>query len=151
MPSIGLVAHVVGIRRDLLDTLLVAGQLPVIAPLARDEEGVVCNVNADDAAAGIAAGLGTRQFVLLTDVDGVRDANGDRLSSLSAAEAEALIDRGVIDAGMVPKVRAAMAALAWSGAEAIIADGNGLLALHRALDDPGYGTRIVGDAVGVVA
>src|SRR5947208_5319399 len=151
VPGIGLVAHVVGIRRDLLDTLLVAGQLPVIAPLARDETGIVCNVNADDAAAGIAAGLGTRQFVLLTDVDGVRDANGDRLSTLSAAEAETLIDRGVIGAGMVPKVRAAMAALAWSGAEAIIANGNGPLALHRALDDPGYGTRIVGDAVGVVA
>ena len=54
--GMGLVAHVVGIRRDLLDTLLVSGQLPVIAPLARDESGVVCNVNADDAAAGIAAG-----------------------------------------------------------------------------------------------
>ena len=51
-------AHVTGIRRDLLDSLLVADQVPVVAPLARDEEGVVCNVNADDAAAGIAAGLG---------------------------------------------------------------------------------------------
>ena len=45
-------ATVVGIRRDLLDSLLVADQVPVVAPLARDEEGVVCNVNADDAAAG---------------------------------------------------------------------------------------------------
>ena len=63
-----------GVRRDLLDALLVAGQVPVVAPLARDEQGIVCNVNADDAAAGIAAGLGARQLVLLTDVDGVRDA-----------------------------------------------------------------------------
>ena len=58
VPSLGLVAHVVGIRRDFLDQLLVAGQVAVVAPLARDEEGIVCNVNADDAAAGIAAGLG---------------------------------------------------------------------------------------------
>lgn len=151
VPGIGLVAHVVGIRRDLLDALLVVGQLPVIAPLARDETGIVCNVNADDAAAGIAAGLGSRQFVLLTDVDGVRDGNGDRLSTLSAPEAEELIERGVIGAGMVPKVRAALASLAWPGAEAIIADGSGALALHRALDDPGYGTRIHAERVEVVA
>ena len=75
IPDVGLVAHVTGIRRDLLDSLLVADQVPVVAPLARDEEGVVCNVNADDAAAGIAAGLGARQLVLMTDVDGVRDAS----------------------------------------------------------------------------
>ena len=128
-----------------------SGQLPVIAPLARDESGVVCNVNADDAAAGIAAGLGTRQFVLLTDVDGVRDADGRRLPALSVSEADDLIERGVIEAGMVPKVRAALASLAWTGAEAIIANGNGANALHRALEDPGYGTRIVGAPAGVMA
>ena len=76
VPGMGLVAHVVGLRRDLLDAILVGGQVPVVAPLARDEDGIVCNVNADDAAAGIAAGLGARQLVLMTDVDGVRDANG---------------------------------------------------------------------------
>jgi acetylglutamate kinase len=54
---------------------LVGGQVPVVAPLARDEDGIVCNVNADDAAAGIAVGLGARQLVLMTDVDGVRDAS----------------------------------------------------------------------------
>ena len=81
VPHLGLVAHIVGIRRDFLDTLLVAGQVAVVAPLARDEEGIVCNVNADDAAAGIAAGLGARQLVLMTDVDGVRDAARARSST----------------------------------------------------------------------
>ena len=52
VPGMGLVAHVVGLRRDLLDALLVGGQVPVVAPLARDEDGIVCNVNADDVAAG---------------------------------------------------------------------------------------------------
>ncbi len=142
VPDVGLVAHVVGLRRDLLDGLLVAGQVPVVAPLARDEAGVVCNVNADDAAAGIAAGLGARQLVLLTDVDGVRDAEGRRLDTLTAGEAEALIEVGVIAGGMVPKVRAALAALAWEGAEAVIADSAAPNALVRALEDPGFGTRI---------
>ena len=83
IPDLGLVASVVGLRRDLLDAILVGGQVPVVAPLARDADGIVCNVNADDVAAGIAAGLGARQLVLLTDVDGVRDADGQRLDTLT--------------------------------------------------------------------
>ncbi len=142
VPGVGLVAHVVGLRRDLLDAILVGGQVPVVAPLARDETGIVCNVNADDAAAGIAAGLGARQLILLTDVDGVRDAAGKRLDSLTADEAEALIAGGVIAGGMVPKIRAALAALAWDGSEAIIADASAERALERALSDPTFGTRI---------
>jgi acetylglutamate kinase len=138
----GLVAHVVGLRRDLLDAILVGGQVPVVAPLARDEEGIVCNVNADDAAAGIAAGIGARQLVLLTDVDGVRDSDGRRLDSLTAGEAEDLIDRGVIAGGMVPKIRAALAALTWEGAEAVIADAAADNALERALSDASFGTRL---------
>jgi acetylglutamate kinase len=142
VPDLGLVAHVVGLRRDLLDSLLVADQVPVVAPLARDEHGIVCNVNADDAAAGIAAGLGARQLVLLTDVDGVRDASGARLDTLTVGEAEALIGSGVIAGGMVPKIRAALAALTWPGSEAIIADASAPDALHRALTDPTFGTRL---------
>jgi acetylglutamate kinase len=142
IPAMGLVAHVVGLRRDLLDAVLVGGQVPVVAPLARDEDGVVCNVNADDVAAGIAAGLGARQLILLTDVDGVRDADGRRLDTLTVGEAEELISSGVIAGGMVPKVRAALAALGWDGAEAIIADSSAPNALERALTDAGFGTRI---------
>ena len=142
VPDRGLVAHVVGVRRDLVDGLLVAGQVPVVAPLARDEDGLVCNVNADDAAAGLAAGFGAGQLVLLTDVDGVRDAHGNRLETLTADEAEALIEHRVITGGMVPKVRAALSALAFQGATAIIADSAAPGALGRALDDPTFGTRI---------
>lgn len=142
LPDVGLVATVVGVRRELLDSLLVAGQVPVVAPLARDSDGIVCNVNADDAAAGLAAGLGARQLVLMTDVDGVRDSTGKRLDSLTPDEVETLIADGTIGGGMVPKVRAALAALAWEGTEAIIADSSAPNALVRALDDPAFGTRV---------
>ena len=81
---------------------------------------------------GIAAGLGARQLVLLTDVDGVRDADGHKLDTLTVAEAEHLIETGVIAGGMVPKVRAALGALGWDGAEAIIADSSAPNALTRA-------------------
>jgi acetylglutamate kinase len=142
IPGLGLVATVTGVRRDLLDSLLVGGQVPVVAPLARDEEGVVCNVNADDAAAGIAAGIGATQLVLMTDVDGVRGKDGTRLDTVSPEEAQGLIDDGTIAGGMVPKVRAALSALSWDEAEAIIADGSADNALRRALDDPSFGTRV---------
>jgi acetylglutamate kinase len=142
LPNVGLVATVVGVHRELLDSLLVAGQVPVVAPLARDGDGIVCNVNADDAAAGLAAGLGARQLVLMTDVDGVRDANGERLDALTPEQAEALIADGTIAGGMVPKVRAALAALAWEDTEAIIADSAAPNALVRALEDPSFGTRV---------
>ena len=142
VPGMGLVAHVVGLRRDLLDAVLVGGQVPVVAPLARDEQGIVCNVNADDAAAGIAAGLGARQLVLMTDVDGVRDGAGRRLDTLTSGEAESLIESGVINGGMVPKIRAALAAVTWEGSEAIIADSSAERALERSLTEPTFGTRI---------
>ena len=142
VPGLGLVAHVVGLRRDFLDALLVAGELAVVAPLARDEQGIVCNVNADDAAAGIAAGLGARQLVLMTDVDGIRDAAGEKLATMTADEAKKLIADGVIQGGMVPKIRAALQAVNWPGAEAVICDSMDPHALSRALHDPTFGTRI---------
>ena len=142
LPDVGLVATVTGVRRDLIDSLLVAGQVPVVAPLARDEQGMVCNVNADDAAAGLAAGLGARQLVLMTDVDGIRDATGAKLDSITPEQAEVLIAEGTIRGGMIPKVKAALSALAWEGTEAIIADGSAENALARALADPTFGTRV---------
>jgi acetylglutamate kinase len=151
VPNLGLVAHVVGLRRDLLDAILVTGQVAVVAPLARDERGIVCNVNADDAAAGIAAGLGARQLVLLTDVDGIRDASGQRIDAIGAADAEALIASGVIEGGMVPKVRAALTALTYPGTEAVIADSAAPKALERALADPTFGTRVTASPAGVGA
>jgi acetylglutamate kinase len=142
VPGMGLVAHVVGITRGLLDAILVGGQVPVVAPLARDEEGLVCNVNADDAAAGLSAGLGARQLVLMTDVDGIRGPDGARIATLTAAEADALIEGGTISGGMVPKVRAALTGIAAPGAEAVICDAAAPEALARALADPAFGTRI---------
>lgn len=140
LPGLGRVASVTGARPELLATLLAAGALPVIAPLALDEAGVICNVNADDAAAGLAGALGAR-LILLTDTDGVRGADGKRIATLDVDESEQLIAAGVIAGGMVPKVRCALRALAWGAPLAVIADGAAPDALSRALDDPAFGTR----------
>jgi acetylglutamate kinase len=126
----------------LLETVLAAGYLPVLTPMGLDPDGHVCNVNADDAAAAVSAALGG-ELVLMTDTDGVRDADGRRIEELTASQAEELIVQGVIAGGMVPKVRSALRALGpGSRAErAIIADGRTQGALRRALHE-GSGTAV---------
>ncbi|NRA57020.1 MAG: acetylglutamate kinase [Phycisphaerales bacterium] len=88
--------------------LLGAGVLPVISCVGADDDGRPLNVNADDAAAGVAGALGASQLVLLTDTPGVLDANGGLLDRLDRDEIERLIDARIIVDGMIPKVRAAV-------------------------------------------
>jgi acetylglutamate kinase len=146
-PGKGLVATVVDVRRALLDGLLVEGRVPVVAPLALDEAGIVCNVNADDVAAGLARGLAAAHLVMLTDTDGVLGTDGHRIAALRVAEVEPLIAGGTVGAGMVPKLRFALAAVAGvQSGSVVIADGGASHALERALADDDFGTRIVADA-----
>ncbi|CAN5803142.1 acetylglutamate kinase [soil metagenome] len=140
-PGLGRVATVSGARPTLAYALLAAQLLPVVAPLALDEEGQICNVNADDAAAGLAGALGAR-LLLLTDTDGVLDAAGHSIRELDELRAEQLITEGVIKGGMLPKVRGALAVLRSGGSEVVIADGGQTRAVTRSLTDPGFGTRI---------
>jgi len=94
-------------------------------------------------AAGIARGLGASRLVLLTDVDGIRDAAGVRIPSIAAGAAERLVADGVIVGGMIPKVRAALRAVEGAGAdEVVIADGSAPGAIGRSLSDLDFGTRI---------
>jgi acetylglutamate kinase len=140
VPDLGRVVSIDTVRADPLDAMLAAGLLPVVAPAALDHDGVICNVNADDAAAALAGALGAR-LVLLTDTDGVRGADGQRIPSLTVDESERLIAVGVIAGGMVPKVRCAERAMRGGAAQAVIADGGASGAVTRALDDPSSGTR----------
>ena len=124
----------------LLRSVLDAGYLPVLTPMGLDPEGSICNVNADDASAAVSAALGG-ELVLMTDTDGVRGRDGERIPELDPASAEALIESGVIAGGMVPKVHSALRAIGpGSRAErAVIAEGRTSRALYRALHE-GAGT-----------
>jgi len=146
VPGLGLVAHVVGLRRDF-------------RPAARgrragrrgrspgDEQGTsATSTRPRRPAAGHAAGLGAPSWLLMTNVDGIRDAAGEKLIAMTADEAEKLIAEGVIKGGMVPKIRAALQAVSWPGAEAVICDSRDPHALSRALHDPTFGTRITAGA-----
>ena len=145
IPDLGRVGRVIGARPEVLEPLLTGGQLPVVAPLALDETGAMCNVNADEIAGGLAGALRAR-LILLSDTDGVKDGSGLTIDRLGGSRAEKLIADGTISGGMIPKVRAAFAVLEAGGAEVVIADGRAPDAVPRSLEDPGFGTRLVAQA-----
>ena len=140
--SLGRVVQIQSIRREPLDALLNAGLTPVVAPIAPDQSGDLCNVNADDVAAALAAGTSGR-LLLLTDTPGVLDGDGRTIASLDGPTVEQLIGDGTIRDGMVPKVRGALAAVADGVTEVVIADGRGSGALATALHGRGDSTRVI--------
>jgi acetylglutamate kinase len=124
--DIGFVGEVAAVRPELLNTLLSAGYVPVIAPIGADEEGQTYNINADTAAAAVAAQLQADVFLLLTDVEGVFRDYHDKSSligELSFDEATEMIRNGVVDGGMIPKVQACMGALEKGARLARVVDG----------------------------
>lgn len=138
---VGAVTHV---NADVVRALMKAGFIPVIAPIAVDADGGSLNVNADTVAGHVAAALGAEKIVLMTDIDGVRDASGTRLSSLSTRDIEKLREDGVITGGMIPKVQCALDALACGVTKAHIIDGRVRHAvLLELFTDLGVGTEIV--------
>jgi acetylglutamate kinase len=141
--ELGRVGEIESVQPQVLQKLLESGFLPVIAPIAVDAEGGALNVNADTAAGRIAGALGAAKLVLMTDVDGVRDAEGRALSSLGARQAEELIEQGVIQGGMTPKVRCALDAVAQGVEKVHIVDGRLSHALLLEIfTDQGVGTEI---------
>jgi acetylglutamate kinase len=140
--ALGRVGDVYRVTLDPLNTLTAAGYIPVIAPVALGDDGHALNVNADTAAAEIAAELGAAKAIFLTDVPGVLNADKQLVSELSALEAKDLIAQKVISGGMIPKVEACLRALAGVERSHII-DGRVPHALIGELfTDRGVGTMI---------
>jgi acetylglutamate kinase len=138
-PALGHVGRVTAVRTALLESLLLAGLTPVVAPMApADGDGAApLNVNADDAAAAIAGAL-RAELLLVSDVAGV-EVGGVPQASLAASEIADLVASGTVTGGMVAKLRAAAAALA-AGARAVRIGGLELLEASTA------GTRILAPA-----
>ncbi len=112
--DLGRVGKVTRVDRALVEDFCAAGVIPVIPSLAVDEGGGWLNVNADTAAAGVAANLAAEKLVLLTDTPGILRDRADEdslIPSLDAAGCRDLIARGIIDEGMIPKVEACLESL----------------------------------------
>jgi len=121
--DLGFVGEPKQINVDLIRTLVRDEFIPVIAPVGVGRGGETYNVNADTAAGAVAAALKAARLLLLTDVSGVKDADGDVLTELKAADCAQLIAGGVIAGGMIPKVQTALDAVNGGVNAAVILDG----------------------------
>jgi acetylglutamate kinase len=113
--DLGLVGEVTGVDRALAMRLLAGDIIPVVAPIARGADGTLYNVNADLAAARLAALLGAEKLVFLSNVPGIlRDVSrpDSLLSTVRAADARELIAGRAISGGMLPKVEAGLGSIA---------------------------------------
>jgi acetylglutamate kinase len=140
----GRVGRIAGVRPEVLDSLIAAGMIPVVAPIAADADGRSLNVNADTAAGALAAAMNAEKFVLMTDTPGVCDAEGKLINSLTERQSEQLRAEGVISGGMIPKVECALAALAGGVQKCHVIDGREQHAiLLEIFTDRGIGTQIM--------
>jgi len=143
-PELGFVGRVVASDPTVLDALADAGLLPVIACVAGGADGQVYNVNGDSMAVAIASGWEADRLVFLTDVQGVRDANGDIVAVLTVEGCQDLIASGVASGGMQAKLNAAAEAVAGGVPEVSIVKGSDPFILKRVFDGEKIGTRIAG-------
>jgi acetylglutamate kinase len=141
--DIGMVGEVVKVNTEIITTLENHHFIPVIAPIGIGEMGRTYNINADLVAGKVAAALKAQKLILLTDVEGVKDKNGNLISTLKREEIPGLIEDGTISGGMIPKVNCCLDALSDGVEKAHIIDGRVENAVILELfTDRGVGTEI---------
>lgn len=140
--ELGAVGRPVRTNPALLDLLVENRYVPVVACVAGDRQGNVYNVNADQMAVACAAGFAAERLLFLTDVDGVRGADGSVLAELSVADCEQLIETGVATGGMQAKLNSAMDGLRSGVGEVRIVPGAAPAILDRLLNGESVGTVV---------
>ncbi len=142
--DLGFVGEPKKVNRAVIDMVLSAELIPVIAPVAPGLDGNTYNVNADTFAGAVAGALGASRLLFLTDVPGVLDKGGKLIKELTVAEVKKLIADGTISGGMIPKVETCIDALARGVEGVVILNGKTphavLLELYT---DHGAGTLIL--------
>jgi len=145
--DIGFVGKVKKVNAAVLESLDRDKFIPVIAPLGLGEDGKTFNVNADEAAGAIAAALKAEKLIFLTDVPGIckkKEDPSSLISTLKAREVPALVKKGVISGGMIPKIEACLHAVKSGVHKTHIIDGTLPHALLLEIFTPqGVGTEII--------
>ncbi len=121
--DLGYVGDPERVNGDVLIELAKTGVVPVIAPIGFDDEGATYNINADTAAGAVAAAVKAKRLLMLTDVAGVLDADGNRLEDISADLARSMIKDCVINGGMIPKIETCLDAVQDGVEASVILDG----------------------------
>ena len=122
-PELGFVGSPVEMHPEVLTTVFASDHIPVVAPLGTRKNGETFNVNADTAAGAISAALKADRLLLLTDVDGVKDSDGNVVTQLTAAQVKKLTKENIISGGMIPKTETSLTAIDGGVRAVVIIDG----------------------------
>ena len=142
--DIGMVGEIIGINPRVIESLDQNKFIPVIAPVGAGKNGETYNINADLVAGAVAGALRAEKLLMMTDIKGIRDANGRHLSTVSRKDVQRMMKKGTITEGMIPKVHACLDALAEGVGKAHIIDGRIPHAiLLEIFTHKGIGTEIV--------
>ena len=141
--DLGFVGRPTKIDNKVLDALMHGGLIPVVAPLGLGDDGQTYNINADTVAGAISSSLEAKRMLMLTDVPGVLDKDGNLIEELTSNEAKGLIQKGIITSGMIPKVETCIEAVENGTDAAVILDGRAPHAtLMELFTEHGGGTLI---------
>ena len=141
--SLGFVGRPKKVLNEKIQTIVDQQQIPVISPMGKDVRGEKYNINADTAAASIAKSLRSRRLFLMTDVAGVYDKNKKLINEIKPAEAKDLIDKKIVEGGMIPKLLNSIDAIENGVKGVVIIDGRKLHSiLCEIFSDEGAGTLI---------
>ena len=141
--QLGFVGEIDAIDPAPIEALIKENYIPIIAPLGEGPDGSCLNINADLVAAHIAGALNAEKLIFLSNVAGIRRADKSLISELSEPEAKRLIEEGVINGGMIPKVTACLDALASVPRVHIVDGGEPHVLLRELFTDQGAGTMII--------
>lgn len=146
--DLGYVGDVKAVNTDVIETMLENRFIPVVATVGMNDDGTVFNINADTAAAAIAAALKAENIILLTDIPGLlRDVNDPStlIPVITVDQIPALMKEGVIKGGMIPKIECCVNAIKGGVKKAVIIDGRTPHSIIiEVLSDSGVGTMIRG-------
>jgi len=131
------------INQNILNEIIEAKEVPVIAPMGLDKNGQTYNVNADTAAGAIAKELKSRRLLLMTDIEGVIDSNNNLVTEITPEVAKKMIEDEVIKGGMIPKINTCIDAVNNGVRGVVIIDGRKPHSiLFELFSDKGAGTLI---------
>ena len=144
--ALGYVGTPSSVDISVITALMSHDMMPVVAPIGLGDDGMTYNINADTAAGAIAGAIGATRLLMLSDVAGIKDKNGDLISRVNLEQARALIADGTVTGGMIPKLETCIQAVEDGAEAAVIMDGRTPHAvLVELFTEHGIGTMIAKD------
>jgi len=144
--SLGYVGYPETIDIEVIEALMSRDMMPVVAPTAMGDDGMTYNINADTAAGAVAGAIGASRLLMLSDVTGILDKDGQLIERVNISQAKKLIADGTVTGGMIPKLETCIQAVEEGAEAAVILDGRAPHAvLVELFTEHGIGTMISKD------